>query len=783
MTEQLAVWSSRRPWLTLAGWALALVVAIAISAAFLDDALSADEGVTSDPDSRRADELVIERFADELGPPGRDATEVVVVRSASATVDEARFKRRIQGIAAQLRRAGATRVTSFYDTGERRMVSPDRDATWMLVDLGREAEGEIEAVVDAVEAADGRNGFDAAITGEHTLYADFSTLAEEDLRTGELGFGLPAALIVLLIVFGSAVAGLIPLLLAIVSIVVALALTALVGQAFPLSVFATNMLAAMGLALGIDYSLFVLSRYREERLHGRDRYAAIAALGATASRAVLFSGLAFTLAMVGLLLVPSTVMRSVAAGAIVVALVSVAAALTLLPALLGLLGDRVNALRIPSFGRSEGREESPFWSRIVRAVMRRPLTSLVLATAALLAMAIPVLALRSGETGVNTLPDRLPAKQGYLALNAEFPGETSEPVEIVIDGDAGSPAVNTGIDRLSERLASEELLGRAEREINRAGDLTLLTVPVQGDPRGEDAVEAVRELRSEHVPRAFPDPGVDVLVAGVTAESIDKSDTMSRWLPIILALVLGLSFALLTIAFRSLVVAAKAVTVNLLSVGAAYGLLVLVFQGGIGNELLGFQQVDTIESWVPLFLFGVLFGLSMDYHVFLLSRIRERFRQTGDNSDAIAHGVGSTGRIITGAALIIIAVFGGFARGDLVMFQQMGFGVAIALLLDATIARLVLVPAGMELLAERNWYLPSWLRWLPEVRVEQRGPAKAALASPAAGGSSLATGNAGVSRDPLREVQDGRLAIIVDSAVTRRPLRQKEPPARPTKER
>src|SRR5215207_4259222 len=207
MTEQLAVWSSRRPWLTLAGWALALVVAIAISAAFLDDALSADEGVTSDPDSRRADELVIERFADELGPPGRDATEVVVVRSASATVDEARFKRRIQGIAAQLRRAGATRVTSFYDTGERRMVSPDRDATWMLVDLGREAEGEIEAVVDAVEAADGRNGFDAAITGEHTLYADFSTLAEEDLRTGELGFGLPAALIVLLIVFGSAVAG------------------------------------------------------------------------------------------------------------------------------------------------------------------------------------------------------------------------------------------------------------------------------------------------------------------------------------------------------------------------------------------------------------------------------------------------------------------------------------------------------------------------------------------------------------------------------------------------
>src|SRR5829696_8366655 len=476
MTKQLAVWSSRRPWLTLAGWALALVVAIAISAAFLDDALSADEGVTSDPDSRRADELVIERFADELGPPGRDATEVVVVRSASATVDEARFKQRIQKIAAQLRRAGATRVTSFYDTGERRMVSPDRDATWMLVDLGREAEGEIEAVVDAVEAADGRNGFDAAITGEHTLYADFSTLAEEDLRTGELGFGLPAALIVLLIVFGSAVAGLIPLLLAIVSIVVALALTALVGQAFPLSVFATNMLAAMGLALGIDYSLFVLSRYREERLHGHERFHAIGAVGATASRAVLFSGIAFTLTMVGLLLVPHTIMRSLAAGAIVAGLVSLAAALTLLPALLGLLGDRVNALRIPFFGRTSAREQSPFWSRMVRAVMRRPHAYLALATAILLALAAPVIALRSGEAGVSTLPDHLPAKQGYLALNAEFPGETTEPVEVVIDGDADSPAVQRGIERLTKRMASDDLLGRPQLETNRASDLTVLTV-------------------------------------------------------------------------------------------------------------------------------------------------------------------------------------------------------------------------------------------------------------------------------------------------------------------
>jgi putative drug exporter of the RND superfamily len=735
MTERLAVWSSRRPWLTLAGWVLALVAAGAISAAFLGSALEGEEEVTSDTESRRADELRFERFAEERGRRGRDATEVVVVRSSRTTVDEQRFERRVRMIAGELRRAGATQVTTFYDTGEGRLVSRDRDATGMLVALGPDAEDDIEGVVDAVQAADGRDGFDATITGEFTLDADFSTLAGEDLRNGELGFGLPAALIVLLIVFGSVVAGLIPLLLAIVSIVVALALAALVGQAFPLSVFATNMLTGMGLALGIDYSLFVLSRYREERLHGRERFDAIGAVGATACRAVLFSGIAFTLAMVGLLLVPHTIMRSLAAGAIVVGLVSVAAALTLLPALLGLLGDRVNALRIPFFGRAAARESSPFWSRTVRAVMRRPLTSLVLATAILLAMAVPVLALRSGEAGVGTLPDRLPAKQGYLALNAEFPGETTEPVEFMIDGDAASPAVQTGIERLRERLASEELLGRVELETNRAADLTVLTVPIQGDPLGDDAVDAVRELRSEHVPRAFPGPGAEVLVTGDTAESIDESDTMGSWLPIVFAFVLGLSFVLLTIAFRSLVVALKAIAVNLLSVGAAYGLLVLVFQEGVGNELLGFPQVDTIESWVPLFLFAVLFGLSMDYHVFLLSRIRERFRQTGDNSDAVAHGVGSTGRIITGAALIIIAVFSGFARGDLVMFQQMGFGVAIALLLDATLVRLVLVPAAMELLGDRNWYLPSWLRWLPDVHVEGAEPGPRTRLEPAGGAS------------------------------------------------
>jgi putative drug exporter of the RND superfamily len=720
MTERLAAWSSRRPWRTIGAWGALLAVSIGVIGAFLGDALSGDEEVTRRTESRRAYELQAQRLSSGREP---EASEIVVIRSDASSVGDARFRQHVADTKRQLEAAGA-RVATFYDTRNERLVSADGDATALLVDISRYGEDRIERLVEIVERAGQLSSFDAAITGEFTLDADFSALAEEDLRNGELMFGMPAALVVLLLVFGSVVAGLLPLLLAIVSIVVAMALLALVGQPFPLSVFATNMLTAIGLALGIDYSLFVLSRYREERLRRRSELDAVKKAGATASRAVLFSGIAFTLAMIGLLLVPSTIMRSLAIGAILAGLASLAAALTLLPALLGLLGDRVNALRIPLFGRSAVREESPFWSGVVRAVTRRPTISLLAVTVALLALALPVLQLNSGEAGVSTLPDRVTAKQGFVALTEEFPGETTDPVEVVIDGEASSAPVRAGIERLEAKLRNEPRFGEPQEERSAAGDLTVLRMPVRGDPRADEAIDAVGRLRGQLIPASFRD-GVEVLVTGETAEAIDNADTMDDWLPVVVAFVLGLSLMLLTLAFRSIVVAAKAIAVNLLSVGAAYGLLVLVFQEGVGNELFGFRQVDTVESWVPLFLFAVLFGLSMDYHVFLLSRIRERFAATGDNSDAVAHGVSSTGRIITGAALIIVAVFSGFARGDLVMFQQMGFGCAVALLLDATIVRLVLVPAAMQLLGSRNWYLPTWLRWLPDVHVEGARPRSA----------------------------------------------------------
>jgi RND superfamily putative drug exporter len=353
-------------------------------------------------------------------------------------------------------------------------------------------------------------------------------------------------------------------------------------------------------------------------------------------------------------------------------------------------------------------------------VLRRPGLSLALSAGFLIALTLPLLGIKIGTSGVTTLPDRFVSKQGFVALERDFPGTTTDPVEIVVS-DASAPEVQQALLGLRVALDDDARFGGAEIVQSADRETAVLSVSVGGDPAGGDAVAAVRELRNDLVPEVFAGTSAEVLVGGTTSEQIDYFDSVVDPTALVLAFVLGLTFILLTVVFRSVVIAGTAVALNLLSVGAAYGLLVLVFQHGVGADLLGFQQADTIEAWVPLFLFSVLFGLSMDYQVFLLSRIKERYVQTGDTTDAVSFGVASTARIITGAALIIVAVFSGFARGDLIMFQQMGFGVAVALLIDATIVRSVLLPSAMKLLGGWNWYLPRWLEWLPEIHVE--GPA------------------------------------------------------------
>ena len=715
MTERLARACSRHPWRTIGAWVAALVLAFACIAVLLPGNLTSEGGAAGNPEFRQAERIEARSFPFN---PRLNFSDIVLIRSSRYTVDQPAFRAFVAKLGRQAEATGKVHDAQlYYLTHDPTLVSRDRHA--LMVPINIYDTGDVPPILDVVDRNNGRNGFEVAITGNTVRDHDFDDLSQHDLKSGELQFGLPAALIILVLVFGSVVAGLVPLLLAILAIIGGLGLVALVAQIWELSIFVVNMLTGMGLALGIDYSLFVISRYREERAVGRDPQSAIEASGATASRAVLFSGSAFVIAMLGMLIVPNTVMRSLAAGAILVGITSIAAALTLLPALLGLLGDRVNSLRIPLAG---GAAESRFWNAIVRRVLRRPALSLLLAVAVLIAAAIPVFSLKIGTNGISTLPDRFASKRGYLLLQQAFPGATADPVRIVVAKDASDPAVRSALTRLRARLAASPEFERGQIRYATDGQVAALDVPIRGDDASNEALAAVRNLRSTEIPRLFGTTDARVLVGGRTAEQVDYSDSVTNPTPYVFVFVLGFTLVLLTLAFRSLVVAGVSIVLNLLSVGAAYGLIVLVFEKGIGNGIFGFEQVDTIEAWVPLFLFSVLFGLSMDYQVFLLSRIKERYDETGDTTGAVTWGVGSTARIITGAALIIVAVFAGFAKGDLIAFQQMGFGVGIALLLDATVIRSIILPSAMRLLGRWNWYLPSWLGWLPRIQIE-RAPA------------------------------------------------------------
>ncbi len=727
-TRGLAKFSARRPWLMVASWAVLFVVSLGIVAALLDDVLTTQWSFLSNPEYEHGRRLLEDRLR---GP--EHASETIVVRSSGLTVDDPEFREFAQALTAEvvalgpdvvLHNEGVPQVLSPFIAPVPDLVSDDRRTVLIVVRMAGdvdEASRTIGALHEIVDRAGANSSFSVQITGDATVSNDFIELSQDDLIKGE-AIGIPIAVIVLLLIFGSVVASLIPTVLGLVSIVVALGAASLFGLATDLTVFVTNMVTAMGLAVGIDYSLFVLERYREERRGGLERLDAIERAGATASRAVFFSGMIVVLALAGLFFVPTDFFLSMALGAILVVVVAVMASLTLLPAILGILGDRANALSIstpfrrisPSLGSGHNR----FWPRVAAAVMRYPALSLVLSVAVLAAAAVPFLDMETGLAGVTTLPDGARSKDGFYAVEGQFELGLLAAVEIVVEGDIDSQPVQESISRLRESLLAEGVAMGPPILVSEDRDLALLSVPPEADAWSERSVAQVRRIREEHIPAAFAGADARVSVTGFSAKSADFTDTTSRLRPVVFAFILTLSLVLLTVVFRSIVVPLKAVLMNLLSVAATYGLLVLVFQKGIGADLFGFQQVDVIESWLPLFLFAVLFGLSMDYHVFLLSRIRERFDYSGDNRESVAFGIVSTGRIITGAALIMVVVFSGMASGEVVLMEQLGFGLAVAILLDATIVRTVLVPSAMQILGDANWYLPPFLRWLPDVRVE-----------------------------------------------------------------
>jgi RND superfamily putative drug exporter len=644
----------------------------------------------------------------------------VVVESDGASAADPAFESFVADLAADLRDVGTVQAVTSYLDGAPGLTSDDGTLALLLVDLQPEGDSSDLAapVVELTEAA-GSGGFAVSTVGNGSVNAEFNRLADETLARGEL-LGLSVALVILVAVFGAAVAAGLPLILAVVSILTAVGMTVIVGQAFDLSYFVVNMITMIGLAVGIDYSLFVVQRFREERAKGLDVVAAVERAGDSATRAVFFSGMTVVIALLGLLYMPDTVMRSLGIGAILAVVAAVAAALTLLPAVLRLLGDRVNRLRVPFVGGAVYHEGGGrFWHAVSAKVTARPVVSILLAGGMLLAAAAPLLTLETGQNGIDSLPDDSPSKHAFTLLNEEFDtGAIS--TWIVVDGEPGDPQVAAAAETLQATLTADPAYGEVTVTPSPDGEILLVEAVTKLDPSTQEARAAVMDLRDAAIPAAFAGVAAEVSVTGDAAWTVDYVGVLNSRTPVIFVFVLGLSFLLLMAVFRSIVVPLKAIVMNLLSVGAAYGLLVLVFQHGVGASLFGFRQSDVIEAWIPLFLFAVLFGLSMDYHIFLLSRIKERYDVTGDNDESVAFGLGSTGAIITGAALIMVAVFGGFAMGDLAMFQQMGFGLAAAVILDATVVRSVLVPATMKLLGARNWYLPRWLEWMPEIHIEGR---------------------------------------------------------------
>jgi RND superfamily putative drug exporter len=755
--ETLARASSRHAWRTVGIWAVILVLGFGAAGVLLGNALTTDFDFTNNPEAIQAQTLLQQKQLEQDVTP-----ETFVMTGPQGATTDPTFTQQVNAALHDLQgldHSVVLQVPSQYPISKQDQANPQvaalgpfpsEDGTAVLFNVILVKDSDQTAtIVDGLDTIQAKYSADDThfyMLGEPTSTADFKKISEDDLKKGEI-IGVVVAIIVLLIVFGSLIAGVTPIIMGIFAIFVALGIVGLLGGVWRWSFFVPNLITMLGLAVGIDYSLFIVSRYREERRRGRDNLEAIGMSGATANRAVFFSGLTVVIALAGMLLVPTTIFRGLAGGAIIVVLISVALSMTLLPALMALFSDR---LVKPGFifGRGRTLEQGRaggFWDRESRSVMKRPWVYLIVTATFLILLSVPYWAqsradgvgrgMKKGFSGIEAIPDGIPTKDAFNVLVAKFPRESGaqSTAQVVIPGAATDPTIASQIQALDTAVASNPAFAHPQPpQTSQDGTVTLVAIPFAGeatDSQSQAAVDAVTALRDQYVPQAFgQDSGV--LVGGDTALTKDFFDISDRYTPIIILLVLGLSFILLTVVFRSIVVPAKAIVMNLLSVGAAYGLITLIFQQGGPSwaksiaDALNFTQVQAVESWLPLFLFSILFGLSMDYQVFLLSRIREEYDKTGDNAEAVAYGLRTTGGIITGAAVIMVAVFAAFASGRIAALQEMGFGLAVAVFLDATIVRSVLVPSAMKLLGDRNWYLPKWLQWLPKVDVEGHAAAE-----------------------------------------------------------
>jgi RND superfamily putative drug exporter len=744
-TVRVAVWSARHRWPVVALW-FVLTIGLFVASLAAGGTNTAD-AVSND----RSDDEVFESRAayDVFNASGTTEAPhqfLLIVGDPDGTIDEPDLTKTVNDVLLRMTELTATvdgaEVPAFDNVVDPRvapaeagLVSPDRTT----VRIPAEVPGDDAAIDQRLVAVRGFLTEAQSVHETMRIHALDGRLANEDIEEvvnggldASLRITIPLTFLILLVAFGAAVAAFVPLILAVTALLAAFGVLGIYSQVIdPVSPYASQLIVLIGLAVAVDYSLFMITRFRTERRAGREKLDAIRVASATAGRAVFFSGLAVVFSIGGLFLLNDNLFRSMAIGTIAVVVIAVIGSLTFLPATLSILGDNVNRLRVPFLGRDRA-EGSGVWAVVVRAVMRHPVVTFLVAAGLLIAVALPTSRLHMGQSDFDSFPDSIDGVQAINLLNEKWPAGSTLALQVAVTH-ADRPETQAAIDDLSSRvLALDGVSEPVETRPSADGTVAMVSYVMAGGRNDEHNRELVREIRSEIVPAVFGDlPDVDAFVTGDVAFTLDVVDFYATGMPMVMAFVLGLSFLLLLVAFRSIVIPIKAILLNLLSTGAAFGLLVLVFQDGRGADLLGFKP-GPIESFVPVFIFTILFGLSMDYHVFILTRIKEARDHGLSTNEAVARGISITSGTITSAAAIMIAVFSVFVTLELVIIKQLGFGLATAVLIDATIVRSVLLPATMRLLGDWNWWLPPFLRWLPEVTIEGDVDERAVEPAPAA---------------------------------------------------
>lgn len=726
-TVRVAVWSARHRWLVFGIWFVATLGTFALSQATGGIRAQSATGGSGRSTTEAAEGFRVFSDARPAGDFENDEDFIATVTSSPGSISSPEFRTVVDDLVVTLgslsvdgQPALKNVVNPFEVPASAGLIALDGTSVRIparLPDFGSDAAiNQIRQALDAVRAR--HTGYEIHSVSNTLINEDIDDVVSSDLDLS-LSITIPATFLILLIAFGTFAAAVVPLVLAITSLLAAFGLLGLYSQAIaPVSPYATQLVVLIGLAVAVDYSLFMITRFRSERRRGADTQRAIEVASGTAGRAVFFSGLAVMISVAALYVLPDELFHSMALGTIAVILVSVAGSLTFLPAVLAILGRRIDFGRLPYFGR-ERPEESGFWSRLVRGVMRRPAVAALISIALLLVLAAPVLNIRFGTTDITAFPESIDGVVAIERLREHWPDGSILTADVIVTH-AKDPAVQAAIEQLkTEGLKIQGLSAPVNVTPSLDGAVVDVTFVMSGTANDAHNHDIVRQLRSQVRPQVFGGlAGIDVYVTGDAAATMDVTRIYTDALPLVFAFVLGLSFLLLLVAFRSIVVPVKAILLNLLSTAAAYGVLVAVFQQGFMKDFLAVRPTDVIEAWVPIFIFAILFGLSMDYHVFILTRIKELVDRGAPTSEAVARGISVTSGTVTSAAAIMVVVFAIFATLRLVIIRELGLGLAVAVVVDATVIRSILLPAGMRLLGEWNWYLPRFLGWLPQVTLE-----------------------------------------------------------------